>query len=71
MEIFVNLFWDIVYMIFWNFILGEVLFVLAGCLYRVENLIKSVVIFVNFVDLLNWDNVLEEFELNVFVDFRF
>lgn len=58
-------------MIFWNFILGEVLFVLVGCLYRVENLIKSVVIFVNFVDLLNWDNVLEEFELNVFVDFRF
>lgn len=65
------MFCDIVYMIFWNFILGEVLFVLVGCLYRVENLIKSVVIFVNFVDLLNWDNVLEEFELNVFVDFRF
>lgn len=65
------MFCDIVYMIFWNFILGGVLFVLVGCLYRVENLIKSVVIFVNFVDLLNWDNVLEEFELNVFVDFRF
>lgn len=65
------MFCDIVYIIFWNFILGEVLFVLVGCLYRVENLIKSVVIFVNFVDLLNWDNVLEEFELNVFVDFRF
>lgn len=65
------MFCDIVYIIFWNFILGEVLFVLVGCLYRVENLIKSVVVFVNFVDLLNWDNVLEEFELNVFVDFRF
>lgn len=65
------MFCDIVYIMFWNFILGEVLFVLVGCLYRVENLIKSVVVFVNFVDLLNWDNVLEEFELNVFVDFRF
>lgn len=49
---------------------GEVLFVPAGCPHRVENLTKSVAISANFVDLSNWDNVLEELELNALVDPR-
>lgn len=35
-----------------------------------ENLTKSVAISANFVDLSNWDNVLEELELNALVDPR-
>lgn len=49
---------------------GEVLFVPAGCPHRVENLTRSVAISANFVDLSNWDNVLQELELNALVDPR-
>jgi len=47
---------------------GELLFVPHGCPHRVENLEDSLAISANFVDLSNYEVVLEELKANALID---
>ena len=49
---------------------GELLFVPSGCPHRVDNVEKSLAISANFVDRSNVDKVLEELNINAFLDYR-